>query len=70
MKTPDGVVQVRARNITEPAQAEPVDWVLVATKAYDAEGTAAWLKGLCNAETAVAILLLYFTSAGDSATAA
>jgi len=55
VKTPDGVVQVRARNITEPAQAEPVDWVLVATKAYDAEGTAAWLKGLCNAETAVAI---------------
>ena len=41
VKTPQGVVNVKARNVVDPAQAMPVDWVLVATKAYDAEATAA-----------------------------
>ena len=30
VKTPDGVVRVKTRNLTDPAQAEAVDWVLVA----------------------------------------
>jgi 2-dehydropantoate 2-reductase len=51
VKTPDGVVHVQARNLTDPAQAKlaqanRVDWVVVATKAYDAEGSAQWLRGL------------------------
>ncbi len=54
--TPDGAVHVRARNWTEPAQASPVDWVLVATKTYDAEGAKLWLGQLCGAETKIAIV--------------
>ena len=39
-----------------PDQAGPVDWVLVATKAYDAAGAAAWLTGLAAGGAPVAIL--------------
>jgi len=49
-------VQVRARNLIDPAQAEPVDWVLVATKAYDAEGAAQWLTRLCADGAPVAVV--------------
>jgi 2-dehydropantoate 2-reductase len=36
--TPDGAVPVRATNVTGPAHAKTADWVLVATKTYDAKG--------------------------------
>jgi 2-dehydropantoate 2-reductase len=42
--------------ITDTAQASPVDWVLVATKTYDAAGAAAWFPGLCGRGAPVAIL--------------
>jgi 2-dehydropantoate 2-reductase len=42
--------------LTDPAEARPVDWVLVATKAYDAAGAAAWFPGLVGPQTRVAIL--------------
>lgn len=42
--------------LTDPKQARPVDWVLVATKAYDAAGAAAWFPGLVGPQTRVAIL--------------
>ena len=42
--------------ITDPAQGRPVDWVLVATKAYDAAGAAAWFPKLLGPQTRVAIL--------------
>jgi 2-dehydropantoate 2-reductase len=45
--TPEGDVRVKARNFTDPALAEPMDWVIVATKTYDAEGAARWLPALC-----------------------
>ena len=41
VKTLEREFEVHARNVTDPAQAEPVDWVLVATKTYDAAGAAA-----------------------------
>ena len=41
---------------TDPSQAEPVDWVLVATKAYDVPSTARWLERLRSASTPVAVL--------------
>jgi 2-dehydropantoate 2-reductase len=44
--TPTGEVVVRARNLTDPADAGDVDWVLVATKTYDVEGTSAWIRRL------------------------
>lgn len=56
VKFPDRELQVQARNTTEPAQAEPVDWVLVATKAYDAPGAAQWFPALCASGATVAIV--------------
>lgn len=56
VKTPEGAVRVKARNLTDPATAEPVDWVMIATKTYDAEGAAAWLHGLAANGAAVAII--------------
>ena len=56
VKTPEGAVRVNARNLTDPAQAEAVDWVMIATKTYDAEGAAAWLRGLAANGAAVAIV--------------
>lgn len=42
--------------LTSPAQGQPVDWVLVATKAYDAAGAAEWLGHSVGPQTRVAIL--------------
>jgi 2-dehydropantoate 2-reductase len=55
VKTPEGVVLVKARNLTDPARAEAVDWVVIATKAYHAEGTAQWLPGLAAHGAPVAV---------------
>ena len=54
--TPDGPIRVTARNLTDPTHARPVDWVLVATKTYDAPSTATWFPHLCGPETRVAIV--------------
>jgi 2-dehydropantoate 2-reductase len=56
VKTPQGDVLVKAANLTDPAQAVPVDWVLVATKTYDAQAAAAWFPALITPATAVAIV--------------
>jgi 2-dehydropantoate 2-reductase len=56
VKTPEGAVRVNARNLTDPAQAEEVDWVMIATKTYDAEGAAVWLRGLAASGAAVAVI--------------
>lgn len=56
VKTPDGAVRVNAGNLTDPAQAKAVDWVMIATKTYDAEGAAAWLRGLAALGAAVAVI--------------
>lgn len=55
VKTPQGVMRVKAKNLTDPKQAEPVDWVLVATKAYDSAGVAPWLAHLTGDGTPVAV---------------
>ena len=54
--TPEGPVQVKARNVTDPAQAEPVDWVMVATKTYDSDGAKLWLGKLCDEHTRVVVI--------------
>jgi 2-dehydropantoate 2-reductase len=56
VETPQGLLVSRPRILTSPPEARPVDWVLVATKAYDAEGAAAWLKGLGSTGAPVAVL--------------
>jgi 2-dehydropantoate 2-reductase len=54
--TPDGPVVVRAKVVNKPSDAGPVDWVLVATKAYDVPAAAEWLGRLCADGAPVAVL--------------
>jgi 2-dehydropantoate 2-reductase len=56
VQSPAGSTQINFRNWTSPAQAEAVDFVLVATKTYDAETTAAWFPRLTTNDTPVAIV--------------
>jgi 2-dehydropantoate 2-reductase len=56
VKTPDATVQVEARNIIDPALAGAVEWVMIATKTYDAESSAKWLAGLCSKGARVAVV--------------
>lgn len=54
--TPDGIVVVRARNITDPADATPVDWIFCATKTYDNATAATWFPGLSGPNTKLAVI--------------
>ena len=56
VETPEGRVTTRMENVTDPMAVGIFDWVLVATKTYDAEGTSAWFQRLCGKDTPVAIL--------------
>jgi 2-dehydropantoate 2-reductase len=56
LDTPDGGITATPRVLTRPAQANPVDWVLIATKTYDTPGAAQWLAGFRAPHTRVAIL--------------
>ena len=49
-------MQVRATFVTDPSEAFEVDWVIVATKAYDVAGAAKWLERLCSRGAPVAVL--------------
>jgi 2-dehydropantoate 2-reductase len=51
-----GVKQLFIHTLTDPAEARPVDWVMLCTKAQDTEGAFPWLQRLCWAGTRVAIL--------------
>lgn len=54
--TPQGVLAATPEVLVDPAQAAVTDWVLVATKAYDVVGTAAWFARLVGPGTRVAVL--------------
>lgn len=56
VETPGGTIRAAPHILTEPIQARPVDWVLVATKVYDVDAAARWLAPLSGAHTRVAIL--------------
>ena len=56
VETPDGPLRSTPRMLTDPAEATPVDWVLVATKAYDVAAIAPWLARLRGEGTRVAVL--------------
>ena len=56
IEAPGGLIMAQPEMLTDPAEARPVDWVLVCTKAYDVAGAAAWLEGLVGPETRVAVL--------------
>jgi 2-dehydropantoate 2-reductase len=56
VETPDGLVNIDAIFVTDPSEAFEVDWVIVATKAYDVAGAAKWLEHLCSKGAPVAVL--------------
>jgi 2-dehydropantoate 2-reductase len=56
VSTPDGVMSATLRVITHVEQGSPVDWVLVATKAYDSAAASMWFGTLCDATSRVAVL--------------
>jgi 2-dehydropantoate 2-reductase len=58
VETPAGpLLETRSRVVTDPSQVSgPVDWVLIATKAYDVAAAARWLTPLVGAATRVAVL--------------
>jgi 2-dehydropantoate 2-reductase len=56
VETPEGPIAASPRQLSDPAEAEPVDWVLVTTKAYDVAGAARWLERLAGPDTRVAVL--------------
>jgi 2-dehydropantoate 2-reductase len=53
---PEGAVDVDIRALTDPAAAQPVDWVLLCTKAQQTLSCAPWLAKLCDRRTRVAVL--------------
>jgi 2-dehydropantoate 2-reductase len=56
VEVPGGVITAKPAVLTDPAEATPVDWVLVATKAYDVEATRPWLDRLVVQGTRVGII--------------
>ncbi|MCW4460300.1 2-dehydropantoate 2-reductase [Sphingomonas sp. BT-65] len=56
VQTPDGDLESQPLLLTDPDTADPVDWVIVATKTYDAAGASRWLDRLVHDGTRVAIL--------------
>lgn len=56
IETPDGVIEAAPRVLLNPGDAEPVDWVLIATKTYDSDSAADWLTPLTGINTRVAVL--------------
>jgi len=51
-----GPVELALPVLTDPAQATPVDWVLLSTKAYHTAATAPWLARLCTPATRIAVM--------------
>ncbi len=56
VQTPQGVIHAQPRDFTETSQVSPVDWVLVATKAYDSDAAARWFANACGPATRVAVI--------------
>lgn len=56
IETPAGPIRASPRILTDPAAAEPVDWVLATTKTYDCAAAAAWLPRLMGPDTRLAVI--------------
>jgi len=52
----EGDAEIPLRNVTKPAETEPVDWVLLCTKVHETPSTAPWLARLCEPSTRVAVM--------------
>jgi 2-dehydropantoate 2-reductase len=56
LETQEGKWTVTPEVLTSPREARSVDWVLVATKTYDAPAAASWFGNLMGPETRLAVL--------------
>lgn len=56
VERPDDTVDIPVRALTKFEDAEPVDWVLLCTKAHQTPMVAKWLARLCGPRTRVAVL--------------
>ncbi|MHA6297311.1 2-dehydropantoate 2-reductase [Devosia sp. CAU 1758] len=56
VETPQGTIRATPTVFTDPSQAGPVDWVMVATKTYSVDSTGPWLERLVGPGTRVAII--------------
>lgn len=56
VKMPVGEVRLKSQNCTDPGQPSAVDWVIVATKAYDSEAASQWFPALCASGAPVAVV--------------
>jgi 2-dehydropantoate 2-reductase len=54
--TPNGVIRARPMVIVDAAQAEPVDWILAATKTYDSDSAARWFPKATGPRTRLAVI--------------
>jgi hypothetical protein len=61
---PAGILRARPCIIATPDAAQPVPWVLLATKAHQTAGAADWLRALATPQTTVAMLVTAPTSSG------
>ncbi|GAB7052513.1 2-dehydropantoate 2-reductase [Catenuloplanes indicus] len=52
----DRVRELDVPVLVDPGEAQPADWVLLATKAQDVAGAAAWFDGLVGPDTTVVVL--------------
>jgi 2-dehydropantoate 2-reductase len=52
----EGTVELPLPVLTDPAQAKPVDWVLLCTKTHQTAAAASWLARLCAPATRVAVM--------------
>jgi 2-dehydropantoate 2-reductase len=52
----EGTVEPKLPLLADPAQAKPVDWVLLCTKTHQTAAAAPWLARLCTPATHVAVL--------------
>jgi 2-dehydropantoate 2-reductase len=55
-QTPSGLIRAKPRVITDARQAQPVDWILVATKAYDSDSAASWFPQAMGPRTRLAVI--------------
>jgi 2-dehydropantoate 2-reductase len=56
LEHPEGTIEMPVRALCDPAEARPVDWVLLCTKTHQTPSAAPWLASLCNPRTRVAVL--------------
>lgn len=56
VQTPGGVIRATPRVITDPRKTQVVDWILVATKAYDSDSAANWFGGAAGPHTRLAVI--------------